>query len=124
VQKEILEAQPEAALRVYAIYFEMVDGDEGARARVDPRELLDDPRVTSYWDERKVAGRWFDEHVTKLGSREGIEDRIEWDTYILYAGDVEWGPGSAPDRISWGRTLHGERMRLLGELGMALESGR
>lgn len=116
MQKEILDAHPEIELRVYAIFFEMVEGDEGARARVDPKELLDDPRVTIYWDERKVAGRWFDEHVTKLGSREGIEDRIEWDTYVLFGPEAEWSPDAPPDRIGWGRTLHGERMRLLQEL--------
>jgi hypothetical protein len=120
VQKEILEAKPDAPLVVYAVFFEMVEDDRGAKARVDPRDLLDDPRATSYWDDAKVAGRWFDENVTKLGSRSGVEGRIEWDTFVLFGPDAEWALGRAPDHVSWGRPLYGERARLRDDLELLL----
>jgi len=115
VQKEILEGRPDAALRVYAIYFEMVDGDRGAKSKVDPKDLLDDPRVTSFWDDGKIAGRWFDENVTKLGERQGVSDRIEWDSYVLFGPQARWAD-SPPDHVSWGRPLVEETGRLRADL--------
>lgn len=115
VQKEILDPRPEANLRVYAIYFEMVEDDRGAKSRVDPKELLDDPRVTSFWDDGKIAGRWFDENVTKLGEREGDPNRIEWDSYVLFGPRAQWGEGP-PDHVSWGRPLVQEAGRLRADL--------
>lgn len=115
MQKEILEARPDADLRVYAIYFEMVESDRGAKSRVSPSDLLDDPRVRSFWDDRKIAGRWFDENVTKLGEREGNPDRIEWDSFVLYGPEAQWGDGP-PDHVSWGRPLVQEAGRLKADL--------
>jgi hypothetical protein len=115
VQKEILEARPDADLRVYAIYFEMVEDDRGAKFRVKPTDLLDDPRVTSFWDDRKIAGRWFDENVTKLGEREGNPERIEWDSFVLFDPRAAWGEGP-PDHVSWGRPLVQEAGRLVDDL--------
>jgi len=119
VQKEILEPRPNAALRVYAIYFEIVAGDRGAKFRVNPKELLDDPRVTMFWDDRKIAGRWFDENVTKLGAREGNPGRIEWDTFVLFSAGANWGDGP-PHHVSWGRPLVTEAARLARDLERVL----
>jgi len=115
VQKEILEARPDADLRVYAIYFEMVEDDREAKSRVKPTDLLDDPRVTSFWDDRKIAGRWFDQNVTKLGEREGNPDRVEWDSFVLFDPQAQWGE-SPPDHVSWGRPLVQEAGRLMDDL--------
>ncbi len=119
VQKEILDARPEADLRVYAIYFEMVEDDRGAKSRVKPSDLLDDPRVTSFWDDGRIAGRWFDENVTKLGERQGDPDRIEWDSFILFGREARWGD-TPPDHVSWGRPLVQEAGRLNADLGGVL----
>jgi hypothetical protein len=115
VQEEILEKRPELDVKVYAIFFEMVEGDRGAKSSVNPRDLLDDPRVTTFWDDGKIAGRWFDQNVTKLGAREGQEGRIEWDTFVLYDRRADWS-GERPDTVSWGRTVYQERERLLSDL--------
>lgn len=109
VQQSILEADPEANVRVYAVFMEIVAGDEGARASVDPRSILDDPRVTLFWDERQITGHWFEQHVTKLG-REG-EDRLEWDSWFLYDPEVRW-TGEKPPQISWGRPIIEQKDRL------------
>jgi hypothetical protein len=119
VQTNILEAKPDAAIRVYAIFFEIVAGDKGAKYEVDPRELLDDPRVTHFWDERRLSGRWFDENVTRLGKRTGEEGRIEWDTFILYDEKVEWSD-EPPRTVSWGRPVIQEKSRLLRDLDATL----
>lgn len=119
VQTNILEAKPDAAIRVYAIFFEIVAGDKGAKYAVDPREVLDDPRVTHFWDERRLTGRWFDENVTRIGKRTGEEGRIEWDTFILYDDRAEW-IDEPPRTVSWGRPVFQERTRLLRDLEQAL----
>lgn len=119
MQTNILDAKPDAALRVYAIFFEIVAGDKGAKYEVDPRELLDDPRVTHFWDERRLSGRWFDENVTGLGKRTGEEGRIEWDTFILYDEKVEW-TDEPPRTVSWGRPVIQEKNRLLRDLEATL----
>jgi hypothetical protein len=80
---------------------------------VKPSDLLDDPRVTSFWDDRKIAGRWFDENVTKLGARERNPDRIEWDSFVLFSPQAQWVE-RPPDHVSWGRPLVQEAARLRG----------
>ena len=120
MQRNILDAKPDAPLRVYAIFFEMVAGDEGARDDVDPKTLLDDPRVTTFWDDGKLAGRWFDEHVTRLGRRKGEPDRVEWDAFILYGPDAVWSAGQPPSHLSWGRPLLEEGKRLRRDLDPVL----
>lgn len=110
---------PDAPLRVYAIFFEITEGDRGAKYNVDPLELLDDPRVTLYWDERRVTGRWFDENVTGGGKRNGEPDRVEWDAYILYNPRSEWGD-DPPFAVSWGRPVIQEKNRLFRDLEGAL----
>src|SRR3989304_6889039 len=106
---------PDSKVRIYAIYFEMTEDDRGAKSRVKPSELLDDPRVTSFWDDRKIAGRWFDENVTKQGERQGNPNRIEWDSYVLFGPGAQWGE-EPPDHVSWGRPLAHEASRLKADL--------
>jgi len=120
VQTNILDAKPDATLSVYAIFFEMVAGDEGAKYAVEPGELIADPRVTVYWDERQLAGRFFDENVTRLGRRNGEEDRVEWDAFVLYGHSSAWSDDKPPPYLIWGRPLLEERSRLLQGLEEAL----
>ncbi|MGH9324510.1 MAG: hypothetical protein ACRD3V_32085 [Vicinamibacteria bacterium] len=123
MQEEILDARPGADLRVYAVFFEMVADDRGAKSRVDPKELIDDPRVTIFWDDSRVSGRWFDENVTRLGAREGKRDRIEWDAFILYGREAAWGE-KPPHPLSWGRPVVNEAARLGTDLDGALTPRR
>lgn len=119
VQSDVLEAFPDADIRVYAIFSEFTVGDAGARDEVAPDAYLHDPRVTMYWDERRLAGRWFDENVTRLGARQNQPDRVEWDAYFLYGPSAEWGD-APPSIMSWGRTIYSERERLLRDLSRGL----
>ena len=118
VQRSILEANPDADLRVYAVFMEIVAGDEGARTAVDPRTLLDDPRVTLYWDERQLTGRWFEQHVTKLG-RDG-DNRLEWDSWFLYDRSARW-TDEKPPQVSWGRPIIEQKDRLEQDLNAVLK---
>jgi hypothetical protein len=93
----------------------MVRTDAGAKGRVDPGEILRDPRVSVFWDEGKRIGRWYEENVTKLGRRSGDDARIEWDAYFLYAREARWND-DPPRVVSWGRTIYGEKERFARDL--------
>jgi hypothetical protein len=67
-------------LRVFAIWFDMLRGD--SRQFLDTR-VLSDPRVTYYWDEGRIAGRWYSDHVTHSSG-------ITWDVYFLYGPEARW----------------------------------
>ena len=83
---QILDRYPAAKLKVLAVWFDVLAGD--SRLFLDTR-VLADPRVTYYWDERKITGRWFSDHVTGgMG--------ITWDAYFLYGPDARWDEQPGP----------------------------
>lgn len=78
---------------MYAVWFEMLSYDR--RSAWDPK-LLADQRVMHFWDEKRIVGRWFGEHVGGRGggSRRhdllpGLGD-VAWDVYFLYGPDARW----------------------------------
>lgn len=104
IRHEILEAFPDAELRVYAVWFAMYPGDNASKW--DP-DILTDPRVMHFWDEDKNLGRWYSKNHKPSSVR-----NIEWDAYFLYDANSTWG--QKPTRmISWGRTIMRMRQKLL-----------
>ncbi|MFQ5968508.1 MAG: hypothetical protein ACE5MI_13015 [Acidimicrobiia bacterium] len=101
MQQEILDANPEADLAVYAIWMPMLFSD--ARFRWDPG-LLPDSRVVHFWDERRVTGQWFAQEV--LGYR-----GIAWDIFFLYGPEAAWEATPEP-LVSRGSTVIGRRDQL------------
>ena len=87
VQENILEKNPGAELRVYAIWFSMLSND--ARSRW-PDRIMTDPRVIHLWDKERLTGRFFSKEVgfTSLP--------IAWDIYYLYGPDVNWDTNPTP----------------------------
>lgn len=102
MQTEILEANPEADLRVYAIWIDRMFLD--SRDRWDGAGLTD-ARVTHLWDPQDRSGRWF---LDNLADYEGGSD---WDFYLLFGPDAEWGEIPEP-LLSSGVTVIGEAQRL------------
>jgi hypothetical protein len=86
VRREILDRHPAATLKVLAVWFNMVPGDS---RRLLDTSVLSDPRVTYFWDEQKVVGRWFWGHLTR---RPGIT----WDAYFLYGPEARWDQEPEP----------------------------
>jgi hypothetical protein len=107
VQTKILARYPDANLRVYAIWFNMFPGDARSKWRSD---LLTDSRVTHWWDDEKVVGRWYQEHASSLRSKLTKESdwngEILWDAYILYSPNAHWN--DVPNGVvHFGRTIVG-----------------
>ncbi len=83
---EILRKHPSSALKVYAIWFDMLAGD--SRQLLDTR-ILADPRVTNFWDQGKVVGRWYSDRLGRGG--------VTWDAYFLYGPAARWD--DAPSQL-------------------------
>lgn len=92
---EILQKYPSARLKVLSVWFDMLPGD--SRQFLDTR-VLSDPRVTYYWDQDKVTGRWFSDHVT--GGK-----GVTWDAYFLYGPDARWDLSPEPLASSGGPVI-------------------
>ena len=99
MQKEILEKNPTADVRVYAVWFNMIWTDSRAWW---PKDVLTDPRVTHFWDRRKIVGRWYGRHA-------GDPDRygVVWDAFFLYGPEARWN-GTLTHLISSGGTIVAE----------------
>lgn len=106
VQTELLDRYPRANVRVYAVWFNMYEGDSRARWR---GELMPDRRVEHFWDERRLLGRQYYEDLSRLAGRRApgtkeTEGQILWDAYLLYPPGATW-EGGRTNVISWGRTI-------------------
>ena len=96
MRSDILQKGPSSPVRVYVVWFDMLAGD--SRELVDTR-VLDDPRVTNFYDPNKTVGSWFSEHLDG-------EKGIVWDAYYLYGPDASWATEPGP-LLSSGRTVIG-----------------
>ena len=90
MQSKLLEAHPDARLRVYAIWVNKSFGD--ARNRWDAAGLTD-ARVVHLWDEPNVSGEW-------LAANVDAYQGSDWDTYLLFGPDATWTSRPGPLRSS------------------------
>ncbi len=96
MRKNILERNPSSPVRVYVVWFEMLVGD--SRTLVD-RRVLNDPRVTNYYDPKRLVGSWFADHSN------GAKAGIVWDAYFLYGQDATWATEPDPLLSSGGTVI-------------------
>ena len=102
VQKEILDEKPEADIRVYAVWFDMLTRDD--RSKWDG-EILTDSRVVQMWDSDRALGQFFSrEEGFKTGP-------IAWDVYYLYGPDSHWD-NKPSQLVSSGYTIISKREQL------------
>lgn len=86
MQSDLLEAHPERPLSVYVVWSNQLPSD--SRGGWDPG-LLDDPRVTEYWDGQGVAARWLFENREAIGF-EYFGGAAVWDSSLLFGPDATW----------------------------------
>ena len=91
-------------IEVYAVWYNMLASDSESRW---PEKLLVDPRVTHYWDAKRVVGIWYGENVTAKEP-----GHVEWDMYFLYPADSMWIEDGPTGLISQGRTIVDTRNQL------------
>ena len=54
--------------------------------------LIDDRRVTHFWDEDRVVGRWLAD--TNVGG--SARSSVVWDAYFLFGPNASWNERPAP----------------------------
>jgi hypothetical protein len=90
--------------RVFVIWFRMLEGDEQGRW---PRQVFSDPRVTQRWDEPKLTGVWFLEHLKDLKPAHDVAGKFPqdvdamWDTWMLFDRGAQW-TDVPRGLLSWG----------------------
>jgi hypothetical protein len=102
VQREILEAEPAANLRVYAVWVPLRGGTSEA-ADVSGR-VLPDPRVIQFWDGSTITSEWFAQNVDHSPG-------LAWDVYYLFGPDATWTDVPGPI-VSSGGTIIGQSSAL------------
>lgn len=102
MQREILEAEPAAELRVYAIWVPFLGGTSEA-ADVS-RRVLPDPRVTPFWDGSALTSEWFATNIDHSSTP-------AWDVYYLFGPDATWTDVPRPI-VSSGGTIIGQSAAL------------
>jgi len=95
VRSNLLQKYPSSSVRVYTVWFDMLSGD--SRDLVD-RRVLNDPRVTNFYDPSKLVGSWFAENSDQGGG-------IVWDAYFLYGADASWSSEPGPLLSSGGSVI-------------------
>lgn len=81
---------------MYVVWFDMMPGD--SEGLVD-RKVLNDHRVTNYYDPDRLVGAWYAQHVDETVG-------IVWDAYYLYGPTATWDSVPAP-QVSSGGTVIG-----------------
>lgn len=91
-------------LTVYVVWEPMLGGKRGDA--LEAMRLIDDPRVTHYWNDEFLAGEHF---------RAANYGRIAWDIYYLFGPEAVWQ--SLPNPIlSSGATVYHTRSQLQRDL--------
>jgi hypothetical protein len=103
VQEQILEKNPSANMKVYAVWFPMIPTDSRSRWSWTAG-AIDDKRVVHIWDEKKVVGQW----LAKQLNYNGKDSEVLWDAYLLYGPQAQWESTPSP-LVSWGRTINDTR---------------
>jgi len=113
VQQALLDPQPDARLRVYAVWFAMYPDDARDQWRA---RLLPDERVAHFWDEPRSVGTLLFRNLPGFWEKRAAEtkqpvDGVLWDSWLLFGPDARWDD-EAPPLVSWGYTILMTRTRL------------
>lgn len=102
MQREILEADPDADLAVYAVWVPFLGGTRDAASL--SQRVLPDPRVIHFWDGSALTSDWFADHVEQSSAP-------AWDVYYLYGPDARWSEVPGP-LVGSGATIIGRSRQL------------
>jgi hypothetical protein len=99
VRENILDREQSQDLRIYAVWLNQRSTD--AREEIE-ESILRDPRVTQFWDQDGVTGRYFAE--TDLGGL-GYPGFV-YDVYYVFGGGAAWAGEPAPLAASGSPVLY------------------
>lgn len=82
MRRAVLEAYPDADIRVSMVWIPMVEGDSLIAAQVISRDIVDS-RVRHFFDASKRAGK-------AIASSLGGAGKIAWDIYLFFPKGSRW----------------------------------
>ena len=89
MRENILDAEKSRNLQIYAVWLNQRSTD--AKSEID-KSILEDPRVTQYWDGEGITGTHFAE--TDLGGL-GYSGFV-YDVYYVFGQDAKWTDEPGP----------------------------
>ena len=118
MRDDVLDAHPDLDIRVLAIWVPVIKTDN-REAAVRATSVLDDPRVTQFYDPRLRTSRWFKSNVVdkikRLGSKRVFGSGITWDAFFLYGANATWNQ-RPKSHLTAGATVVAEFDRLTTEI--------
>ena len=90
VQQVVLDQNPDADLRVYVVWADLLIDDN--RASVDPG-VMPDPRALHYWVGKRTVGTWLARQDRYWQLFRGPS---AWDIYYIFGPDAAWGEAPGP----------------------------
>jgi hypothetical protein len=113
VQQSVLDAHPDAKVRVYAIWLPIFDADV---RQSWPADAFSDERVVQWWDQDTRVGRWYAPHMRDMEPRLAtgsvdVGGTILWDAYVVYGPEATWNDAST-SVYRWGRPILATRETL------------
>ena len=99
MRENILDKEPSKDLRIYAVWLNQRSTD--GRDEIDS-SILDDPRVTQYWDGEGITGTYFaDADVAGMGYAGFV-----YDIYYVFGPQAAWGKDPEPVAAAGGPVLY------------------
>ncbi len=100
-----MQAFPDAEISVAVVWIDILGSDNREEALKATERFIDDPRVSFFYDHKRVTGGSFMKSVPELD-----EDQIlAWDIYMFYRADAEWAGGLPPRPDTHMYQLGGDR---------------
>ena len=101
MREDILNKHADPKLKVFVVWLKKYPG--AARSAWKPA-LLPDARVTHFWDEELISGRFFASHRKPKSG-------VEWDAFFVYGPKASWDETPAP-LISFARPVKPNHQKL------------
>lgn len=107
LEEQVLAANPQAEVRVYAVWFSMIPADMLPEALSGQRDesVLNDPRVIHFWDRQRLLNQWLAQNAPLEGPQRSSLRRTFgqldwgtyiWDAYFVYGPQATWQEAGSP----------------------------
>lgn len=103
MRERVLNAHPEADLRVFVVWLPMLGGDSAQTSAESSDIFAGDPRVIQFYDPDRLLGAQISAQLLRKGAGPA------WDIYLAYSPDAVWREQAPPEPADWMHQLSGDR---------------
>lgn len=111
MQQNVLDPNPSAKIRVYAIWYAVLPGDSREAWTRNDSGVITDSRVVNGWADKSIARQW-------VGAGVSAVNTMAYDAYYVYGPKARWDrvPGTPAPLVSTGSTIIARRDSLKSSL--------